>query len=317
MNYRRILVSAVSVILLAASAAAQTQLRFATSLSSSTGHVYGAGIATIVNKYSDKVKINAFASSGVVENDRLLRAGNAQIVMHGSGQLIASYNGTDAFKDNPFTKARLLWYAYPVYINFVVPKNSPIRSIGDFKGRRLGTGNAGSTTFVQVEQILDLWGLSYKDVKPLPLSLNEQVAALKDGNLDGFGTLMGANTPGLVDLALSRDVRWLAIPDDKWELLKSKFPKGYYSRAVIPAGMYKGLDQDVQTVAGLNMWVTTSDMSDEAAYEITKVFWEHKAEADAIHPIIKETPLVIVESECPIPLHPGARKYFLEKGILK
>ena len=104
MNYRRILVSAVSVVLLAVSAAAQTQLRFATSLSSSTGHVYGAGIATIVNKYSDKVKINAFASSGVVENDRLLRAGNAQIVMHGSGQLIASYNGTDAFKDNPFTK---------------------------------------------------------------------------------------------------------------------------------------------------------------------------------------------------------------------
>jgi hypothetical protein len=298
-------------------AAAPVQIRFATSLSASSGHVYGAGMATVINKHSKKVNINAFASSGVVENDRLLRSDNAQIIMHGSGQLISSYAGTDAYEGKPFSEARLLWYAYPVYMNFVVPMNSPIKSIGDLKGKRLGTGNAGSTTFVQVEQILDLWGMSYKDVRPQPLSLNEQVSALKDGNIDGFGTLMGANIPGLVDLSLSRDVRWLSVPDDKWELIKQKYPKGYYSRAIIPAGMYKGLDQDVPTVAGMNMWVTTSAMTEEVAYEITKAFWDNKAEADAIHPIIGQTPLVLVEDEMPIPLHPGARRYFLEKGMLK
>lgn len=297
--------------------AQQTQLRFATSLSSSTGHVYGAGIASLVNKYSSKVQISAFATAGVVENDRLLRNNNAQIAMHGSGQVINSYNGLGNYKGKPFSNLRLLWNAYPVHLNFIVPANSSIRSIDQFKRKKFGTGNAGSTTFVQVEDVLKAYGFSYKDLTVRPLSLNEQVAALKDGNIDGFGTLMGANTPALVDLALSKPVRWLSIPDDIWNKIKTQFPKGFYSRSVIPAGTYPGQNEDVKTIASMNMWVTTSDVPDDVVYEILKIFWDHKAEADSIHPIIKETPTIIVEADSPIPLHPGARRYLAEKGMLK
>jgi hypothetical protein len=304
-------------IALSGTAPAQEQIRFATSNTGSTGHVYGAGIATIVNKYSDTVKLNAFTTSGVVENERLLRSGNAHMAMLGSGVVINVYNGTGIFEGKANPKLRTLWVGYPVHINLVVPAGSDIKTVSDLKGKRFGTGNAGSTAFLQIEHVLKLYGLDYSSVRTQPLSLSDKVSAMKDNNIDAMGDLQGSNTPALVDLAMNLPVRWLSVEDEKWQQLRDQFPKGMYIRTTIPANTYQGQTEDVHTVGSTNLWIATIDMPEEAAYEIVKQFWEHKTEADAIHPIIRESKPAIVEDELPVPLHPGARKYYVEKGMLK
>ena len=298
-------------------AAAQDQVRFATSNTGSTGHVYGAAIATIVNKHSDAVSLNAFTTSGVVENERLLRSGDAQMAMLGSGVVIDVYNGTGKFKDNPNPKLRTLWVGYPVHINLVVPADSDIKTVSDLKGKRFGTGNAGSTAFLQIEHVLKLYGLDYTSVKTQPLSLSDKVSAMKDKNIDALGDLQGSNTPALVDLAMNMPVRWLSVEDAKWKELQKQFPKGMYIRTTIPANTYNGQTEEVKTVGSTNLWIATADMPDETAYAIVKTFWENKSEADSIHPIIKESKPLIVEDDLPVPLHPGAKKYYTEKGMLK
>lgn len=291
-------------------------LRFATSSTASTGHIYGSAIASIVNRYSDKVNIAAFASGGSLANDQLLRTGNVQLAMGNSGVVVPSYNGLQNFEGKPFEEMRVMWLAYPPHVNIIVPKDSEIETIADLKGKRMGVGAPGTATYSQIEDVLNLYGISYEDVIKRPLTLSEQVEAMVDGNIDVISILMGTKTPALEELAFRFDVRWLSISDEKWEQLKAESLPGYYFRTTIPAGTYTGQDYDVKTLGSMNMWTTTSNLSEEIVYEIVKTFWEHKDEADMIHPIIKYTPTVINEDELPVPLHQGAKRYFKEVGML-
>lgn len=297
-------------------AAAQDRqdLGFATSSSGGTGYMYAVAVATVVNERAPGLKITAFPSAGVIENDRLLRNGEAQLILHTGGQAYSSYIGEGKYP-GAFKELRALWPIYASLVQIVVPADSATKRPGDLAGKRVGLGDPGSSANKHVRQVLEIEGLPDGKFRAQPNSLPEQVGALKDGKLDALSIIMGASAPALMDLATSRDVRWLSLSDETVAKLEAMNPPGAIVPVTIPANAYKGQAEPVRTV-GLPIWVMTdSKLSDAAAEQIVGTFFDNLDAAAKVHPVINETTKDFVQgAKPPVPWHPAAKNALEARG---
>ncbi|WP_082050427.1 TAXI family TRAP transporter solute-binding subunit [Risungbinella massiliensis] len=291
------------------------QLTLATGGTSGTYYALGSGISKIL---TDKAKLNTNNQStgASVENMRLLSNGEVQIAFTQSDILNYATNGTEMFKTQGAIKnLKALANLYPETVQIVVPANSSVKTVQDLKGKRVSVGAGGSGTELNAKQILEVHGIKFEDLQVQRLSFGDSVAAIKDGKLDAAFVTAGTPTAAVTELGATNGVRILNVEDEFFQKLSQKYP--FYTQVTIPGNTYKGQDTDVKTVAIQAMLVVSDEMSEEMVYNITKSLFDNLETLGTIHAKGKEVKLENALKGFSEEVHPGAMKYFNEKGVTK
>ncbi len=308
-------VAAAAVIVLAAPQARAQQ--FVNVLTGGTSGVYyplGVAIAKIYGEKIPNVKAQVQATKASVENLNLLQQGRGEIAFSLGDSLKAAWDGdAEAGFKAKLDKLRVIGAIYPNYIQIVATSESGIKTLADLKGKSLSVGAPKSGTELNSRAILKAAGMDYKDlgkVEYLPFA--ESVDLMKNRQLAATLQSAGLGVASLKDLSNSSDINVVAVPKDVVDKIGPPFVA-----ETIPAGTYKGQDKDVPTAAVVNYLVTSSAVSDDLAYQMTKLVYESLPELASAHAAGKGIKLETAAADSPVPLHPGAIKYFKEKGVLK
>lgn len=272
----------------------------------------GGGLANVISNYVPNAKANATPSGASVENLNAIKNDKMQLGFSTSDIAYQMYNGIGYDKNQSFKSLVMNDY---IYLALIVKKDSPIQKFTDIKGKKLGTGVAGSSNYQIVETVLKAHGMTYDDVKPYPSGVSQQCEALKNGNIDMFAYVVsgtGGAAPAIVELTTTTDVRFIALDNAIMDKISQEKP--YYVNMEIPAGWAKGVDKPIRVLGVGSVIAVKADLPDDLVYNIMKVMFEKKNELDAIHPQWKLTNKDTVAQNLPAPLHPGAEKYCKEIG---
>ncbi|MDT8903728.1 TAXI family TRAP transporter solute-binding subunit [Anaeroselena agilis] len=286
-----------------------------------TGGVYyplGNAMAQIFSKNIPNVKASAQATAGTPQNVLLMQKKEAEIAFAQNGVTYYAYNGKGMFNGKPVKNLRGISHLYPNVMHIVVRADSDIKSIKDLKDKRFVPGAVGSATEINSKEILGLYGLDYKDKKNVKadyLGYSEAAEALKDGRVDGILIAGGLPTAAVLDAASSVKIRILSLEPDMLAKLTKEMP--WYYEIKIPKGTYIGQTEDVTTVAVANILICRDDLSTDLVYNITKTLYEKHSDLVAAHSAAKAMKLEMATKGMTVPLHPGAEKYYKEKGIIK
>ena len=312
---KALLSSTVALTLGLASLPAQAE-QFINVLTGGTSGVYyplGVALSKIYGEKIPDVRTQVQATKASVENLNLLQQGKGEIALAlGDSVKLAWEGDTDAGFKGKLDKLRGLAAVYPNYIQIVAAKEANINSLADLKGKSLSVGAAKSGTELNARAIFASAGLAYSDLsKTEYLPFAESVELMKNRQLDSTLQSAGLGVASLKDLSTSFDVSLVAVPAD----IVAKLGPPYLASS-IPAGTYKGQDKDVATVAVINYLVTHAEVSDDLAYQMTKLMFENLPEMEAAHKAAKDIKLEKALEGMPIPLHPGAEKFYKEKGLM-
>lgn len=273
----------------------------------------GGALANVLSKHMSNVKANAAPTGASIENLKSIQQGKMEIGFATTDIPYSMYRGINNLEENKSFRA--LFNNDLIYLALIVTEKSPVRKFTDIKGKKLGTGVPGSSNYIIVEEVLKAHGMTYNDVKPFPAGVSQQTTALKDGNIDMFAYVVagtGGAAPAIVELTTTEKVRF--IPLDRKILEKINKTKPYYLIREIPVGWAKGITKPVAALAVGTTVCIKSDLPDDFVYQIAKTIFEQKKELDAIHPQWKMTNKETVAVDLPVPLHPGAEKYYKEIG---
>jgi len=281
-----------------------------------SGVYYPLGVA-IGKIYGDKipnVKTQVQATKASVENLVLLQQGRGELAFTLGDSLKAAWEGdAEAGFKTKLDKLRTIGAIYPNYIQIVATGESGIKTLADLKGKSLSVGAPKSGTELNSRAILAAAGMSYKDlgkVEYLPFA--ESVDLMKNRQLNATLQSAGLGVASLKDLSTSTDITVVAVPKETVDKIGPPFVS-----VIIPANTYTGQDKDVPTAAVVNYLVTSSAVSDDLAYQMTKLVYESLPELANAHAAGKELKLETAASGSPVPLHPGAIRYYKEKGLIK
>ena len=307
---------AVASTLAVAAAFAQSTISIGTG---GTGGVYypiGGGMASLISKKVPGVQASAEVTGGSIDNMKLMHTGKAEMGIVQSDAAYDATMGQDKFKDMK-VPVRALMVLYPSRMHVVTTEASGIRRIADLKGKRVSTGSAGSGTEVMTFRILEAAGLDRdRDVKRERLGAAESVNALKDGKIDAFFFAGGIPTAAITDLAATPGMKMRLVDHAELAEVMRKKHGPFYTRDVIPAKSYSGQEAPNQMTSAWNLLVAHERMSEKMAYDIVKALWEAKPELVTVH---KEAMNIDMANQnanvSPIPFHPGAVRYYREKGI--
>ena len=300
-----------------AGAQAQAQ-QFVSILTGGTGGVYypiGVSLATIYSKNISGMQATAQATKGSVENLQRLGKADAEVAITLGDSLSFAWNGNpEVGFPQPVKNLRGMAVLYSNVIQIVASKDSGIKSLADLKGKRMSVGAPRSGTELNTRAVLAAAGIDYKDLGKVEyLDFNQSVELIKNRQLDVTLQSVGLGNAALRDLANSVDI--VVVPVSAAEA--AKIPDKAYAATTVPANTYKGQTADVPTVAVANVLVTTDKVSADTVYQMTKLMFENLDTLAAAHASAKEIKLETALKGMPIPLHPGAEKYYREKGLLK
>ncbi len=306
---------AVSAALVAAPAARAEQ--FINVLTGGTSGVYYPLGVAIGKIFSDKIpnaKTQVQATKASVENLNLLEQGRGEIAFTLGDSLKAAWEGDEeaGFKKK-LTKLRTIGAIYPNYIQIVATAESGIKTLADLKGKSLSVGAPKSGTELNSRAILKAAGMTYKDIGKVEyLPFAESVDLMKNRQLAATLQSAGLGVASLKDLSNSNEINVVSVPKEVVDKIGPPF-----IATTIPANTYKGQDKDVPTAAVVNFLVTSSAVSDDLAYQMTKLIYESLPDLYAAHAAAHEIKLDTAATGSPVPLHPGAIRYFKEKGLIK
>lgn len=304
-------------LLLALAGAAQAQnLSIATG---GTGGVYyplGGGMAAVLSKYVTGMQATAEVTGGSVANMQLIGTGKPYIALTQADAAIDAVKGQDKFAGKPIP-VRTLMVLYPNRMHVVSIEGTGITKMADLKGKRVSTGSGGSATEVFAFRVIEAAGLDKdKDMTRERLGVAESVNALKDRKIDAFFWVGGLPTAAVTDLSFTPGVKIRMI--DIADLVPAMTKKygNIYVRDVIPKATYKGMDADNPQATVTNLLAAHQSMDDKTAYNIVKAMFDHRDELIRVHKEAENIKLENQKTEASsIPWHPGAVKYFAEKGI--
>jgi hypothetical protein len=284
-----------------------------------TGGVYypmGGGLAAVLSKYVPGMQATAEVTGGSVDNLKLIGTEKPYIGFTMADAGLDALKGQDKFKGNQ-VPLRTLMVLYPNRMHLVSVEGKGVSKIGDLKGKRISTGSPGSATEVMAFRILEAAGIDKdKDVKRERLGVAESVNAMKDNKIDAFFWVGGLPTAAVTDLANTPGTKIKLIDHSEVVAKMNQKYGNLYVEDTIPKDTYRGMDADNRQATVMNLLVTHEKMDDKTAYNIVKAVFEHKADLVAVH---KEAQNFKLENQkasaTPIPFHPGAVKYFAEKGV--
>ena len=305
---------AAATILPAHEARAQSFINVLTGGTSGVYYPLGVAIGKILGDKIPNVKTQVQATKASVENLVLLQQGRGELAFTLGDSLKAAWDGDEeaGFK-RKMDKLRTLGAIYPNYIQIVATADSKIKTLADLKGKSLSVGAPKSGTELNSRAILAAAGMTYKDIGKVEyLPFAESVDLMKNRQLDATLQSAGLGVASLKDLSTSADITVVAVPKEIVDKIGPPFVA-----AIIPANTYTGQDKDVPTAAVINYLVTSSDVSDDIAYQMTKLIFESLPELANAHVAGKEIRLEAAATGSPVPLHPGAMRYYREKGMIK
>lgn len=281
-----------------------------------TGGVYypmGGGMAAILSRYVPGWEATAEVTGASVANLQLIGQGKQDIGFTMADAAWDAVSGLAKFKDRK-VEARTLMVLYPNKMHVVTTEASGIRQITDLKGKRISTGEPNSGTEVMSLRLLEAAGVD-KDVQRERLSVAEGVNAIKDRKIDALLWVGGLPTAAITDLATTPGITLKLLDPAQYADAMNRKWGPLYVKGTIPANTYKGQTADVGNHDVWNLLVADRKMSDEMAYTIVKTLMEKKDELVAVHREAKNITLESQASGSPIPFHPGARRYFEERGV--
>jgi uncharacterized protein len=290
----------------------QEKPKYMSILTGGTGGTYyplGGAFANIVSEATG-IDTNAETTGASAENMQSIKDDKGEIAFTQTD--IASYatEGKLMFDGNAIDNIKAIGTLYPETIQIVTTEKSGIKTVEDLKGKKVSIGAPGSGTAANAEQILEVYGMSLDDIKKQDLSFDESVSGIKDGNIDAAFVTAGHPTAAVEELSATDKVVIVPVDADKADKLIEKYP--YYTKEEIASGTYK-IAEAVPTVAVQAMLVVKAGLSDEVVYDITKSIFENLDKVQ--HAKAKQIKPENALNGVGIDVHPGAQKYFDEKGI--
>jgi len=298
--------------LLSSPVAAQEQLSIATG---GTGGVYypmGGGLAEVINNYVDGYSATAEVTGASVENMGLVATGDADLAIGLADTVFQAQSGTGRFEGQQLEMIRGVAVLYANLVQIVTLADSGITTLDDLVGKRVSVGAPGSGTEVNAEAILTANGISYDDIDEQRLNFNETADALANGDIDAGFFSVGAPTSSILNLSTTNAIRMIALSPEEISAAQAANP--IFASAALASGIYEGVDEPVPGLGIPNVLVASSEMSDDTVYEITKAMFENVGDLRAVHPAANQTEISFTLSASPIPLHPGAIRYYEETG---
>jgi hypothetical protein len=297
-----------------ASVNAADNLVLATGGTAGTYYPFGGAMAKIWNSKIKDMNVTAQTSGASGENVRLINKKEVELALVQSDTLDFAFNAKEAFKE-PLKAMSAIAVLYPEVIQVVVGAASPIKSVADLKGKKVGVGAPGSGTEANFRQLLDAYGMKKEDVNAQFLSFAESAEAYKDKHIDAFIVTAGIPNAGIMDVATQNEIRILDIPADIRAKLTQKYP--FLAEVRIPANTYKGQPNEVATVAVNAVLIVGASLSETIVYNLTKALFENQTELAQAHAKGKELNIYAAVKGVSIPFHPGAVKFYKEKGLMK
>ena len=284
-----------------------------------TGGVYyplGGGIAAVLSKHVPGMQATAEVTGGSVDNLKLIGSGKPYIGLVMTDASQDAYRGEDKFKGNK-VPLKTLMILYPNRMHVVTIEGRSINKMADLKGKRVSTGSPGSATEVMAFRVIEAAGLDKdSDMKRERLGVAESVNAVKDGKIDAFFWVGGLTTAAVTDLANTPGTKLKLIDHAEVVAAMNKKYGNLYVQDAIPKDTYKGMDADNKQATVMNILVAHENMDEKTAYNIVKTIFDKRDDVIAVH---KEAVNFKLENQkaaaSPIPFHPGALKYFAEKGV--
>ncbi len=284
-----------------------------------TGGVYyplGGGMAAVLSKYVPGIQATAEVTGGSVANLQLIGTGKPYLGMTMADAGLDALRGQDRFTGKA-VPIRTLMVMYPNRMHVVTIEGTGVNTMQDLKGKRVSTGSGGSATEVMAFRVIEAAGLDKdRDLKRERLGVAESVNAIKDRKIDAFFWVGGLPTAAVTDLANTPGVKIKLVDHANLVAAMNKKYGNLYVQDVIPKDTYRGMEADNKQATVMNLLVAHQNMDERTAYSIVRAVFEHKDELVRVH---KEAENFKLENQkavaTPIPFHPGALKYYREKGI--
>ncbi len=295
--------------------------QFVTIVTGSTGGTYypvGTIFATLWSeKLGDQgVVASAQSSGGSVENLNMIKNGEAQLGIAVASLAHFAMTGTEGFEGNQIADIRLVTGLWPELSQIVVTKSSGVNTLADLKGRSINVGGAGSGTEYGTLKMLEvLTGMEPGDYRAEHLGYGEASSAMQNGQLDAMNAEAGIPTSAVSEIFAGKTaVKMIEFTEEDYQKLKAAAPQyGYFT---VPAGLYTGLDTDTKVVGIKSALFTSTDVDEELIYNLTKEMYENYEDIKTSHMALETVTLEnAVQGLPPVPLHPGAARYYQEKGI--
>ncbi|PIE65124.1 MAG: immunogenic protein [Desulfobacterales bacterium] len=263
----------------------------------------------------DGKKLSATAETGnaSVANATLLGRAGIESAFVAADILDAAYKGEKQFEGKAIKNIRALGALYPEVVQLVVRGDSGINTFADLKGKSVSSGSPGSGQWQLLGDLLEAHGMTRKDIKEDYSSFTQSVEKIKDGNLDASLITAGAPTASVMELANHHSIKIVPLTGDPIAKLLKVQP--YYAETDLPANTYKGQTADVPTIAVRAIWATHDQLDEKVAYALVKALYENTETLAKVHVKGKEISKDTALESVSIPVHPGADRYYKEKGI--
>jgi TRAP transporter TAXI family solute receptor len=321
LNRRLTLGLAVAAVLASGAALAQQRVFFGIATGGTGGTYYPLGgmLAQLISNKATvdgrKITATAEAAGASVGNAKLLGTKDIESAFVAADILDAAFNGKAQFAGAPLKNLRALGALYPETVQLITRADSGINSVKDLKGKSISSGAPGSGQYQLVTDLLRVNGMSRSDVKEDSSSFTQAVDKIKDGNLHATLITAGVPTAAVTDFAQSHALRVIPLSGPEIANLLKEQP--YYTQVPLPANTYKGQTAAVPTLAVMAIWATHDGVPENVAYEVTKALFENTAIMGQVHVQGRNISLTTATSVAGVPLHPGALRYYREKGIVK
>lgn len=298
-----------------AASAEKSNLIIATGGTSGTYYPFGGAMAQIWNTNIKGMNVTAQATGASKENIRLVGKGEAELAIVQNDVMDYAMKGIELFNGEKVETFSTVATLYPEIVQIVVSKDSAIASVADFKGKSISVGDAGSGVEANAKQILEAYGLSFSDIQAKRLSFKESASALKDKQIEAFFVTAGAPNPAIQEIAALGGVKLVSVDSDAQKKLMDKYK--FYTAYTIKKETYNGMSSDAQTLAVKATLIVKKSLKEDVVYNLTKTLFERQAALAQAHSKGKDLSLQDAVQGVSVPLHPGAEKYYKEKGVVK
>lgn len=314
--FKALAFAACTVLALPVTAAETVNLSIATG---GTGGVYyplGGGMANVFSKTIPGMTATAEVTGGSVDNMRLIGTGKSYIALSQVDAIVDAYNGEGKFKGTKIP-VRAMMSLYTNMMHAVTVEGTGVNTIADLKGKRVSTGSPGSATEVFAFRLLQAAGIDpEKDIRKERLGAAESANALKDKKIDAFFFVAGLPTSSVTDVAATPGLKIKFLDSANLLPAMNKASGNIYVSDVIPKGTYPGMTVDNQATAVANLLVANANMSEQTVYNIVKTIFDKHADLVVVHKAAADIKLDRQKPDAsPVPWHPGAVKYYKEKGL--
>jgi len=289
-----------------------TKMTMGTGGTTGTYYAFGGVLGQYI-KNKAKIDVTVVSTDGSKANIQGIEAGDYQLATVQSDVMAYAWNGTNSFaEDGAVTSFRVVGGLYAEAVQLITMDPS-IQSVADLAGRSVSIGAPGSGVYFNAIDVLTAAGLSVDDITPQYLSFGDSTEGLKDGKIDAAFIVAGAPTPAITELATTNEAYLVPIDGEIAAAIMASCP--YYTAYTIPAGTYPGQDADVATITVKATLIVSASASEDDVYNLTKAIFENTEAITAEHAKGAELSLDNATSGMTAPFHPGAAKYFAEKGI--